>query len=68
MADLPSVKDVYAFDRGYMLGFIHCLEQVRLSLTEPGDNNLFNLHPAEQAKRISVLIDAAREAYNEDFN
>lgn len=59
--EFPNEADITAFDRGYMLGYVHCLEQIYMALTEGDETNLFNLHPSEQAKRISVLIEEARK-------
>lgn len=63
MVDMPTASDIIGFDRGYMLGYIHCLEQMYQSLTDPKD--MSNFHPKEIADRISVLIVAARKELNE---
>lgn len=64
---LPTTQDVIGFDRGYMLGYIHCLEQLYAALVDETDDGLYNFHPREIAQRISVLIDAAREDFDDNY-
>lgn len=62
---IPNPQDINAFDTGYMLGYIHALEQIRLALTS---GETYDFSPQAHADRISGLIASLREDFNERDN
>ena len=58
---LPNQQDITAFDKGYALGYVHCLEHMYLALTEGEDTGLDFFQPEVIAERISGMIEEARK-------